>query len=216
MTQYSLTEIEFWLRKVAKASGLEWGLVEEAGKAARWLAGYGLPGPEFVYSHLSGLNEQDYQSYVPDCEQQPWQAGGGLLCPVITGAAVADRSAYMLDGTQFDIGNIAYPLLAVAIVGQAARFHKTVFTLAWADVRFSCFENGIGIEGNREDLMLTQVDALSCYQSEKAKPDQLPSTLAYDINPDTWAKIAALAFETYAPVTDESRAGAGAGLTDND
>ena len=29
-------------------------------------------------------------------------------------------------------------------------------------------------------------------------------------------RIDALAFETYAPATEESRAGAGAGLTDND
>jgi hypothetical protein len=39
----TLAEIESYLRKAARASGLEWGLAEEAGKAARWLAAFDLP-----------------------------------------------------------------------------------------------------------------------------------------------------------------------------
>ena len=36
----TLVEIEGYFRKVARAVGLHWGLAEESGKAARWLAAF--------------------------------------------------------------------------------------------------------------------------------------------------------------------------------
>ncbi|MDH3632898.1 MAG: DUF3726 domain-containing protein [Gammaproteobacteria bacterium] len=212
----TLAETESYLRKAARARGLEWGIAEEAGKAARWLAAFNLPGPEILFAHLQYLKDRDYRGLIPNCSVQPWQSSGGLLCPIITGAALADRSAQMLEGKKFELGSTAYPLLLAATVGQAARCHRTVFTTAWAGVRVSCFENGLSIEGNRDDLLLPAVDAVSCYRDELSTPQQLPSTFAYQIDSNTFKCINELAFETYAPATEESRAGAGAGLTDND
>ena len=212
----TLAETESYLRKVARACGLDWGIAEEAGKAARWLAAFKLPGPESMLAHLQHLAGQDYAAFIPDCGAQPWQSSGGLLCPIITGAALADRSAQMLEGKIFELGSTAYPLLLAATVGQAARCHRTVFTTAWAGVEVSCFENGLSIDGNRDDLLLAQVDAVSCRQNDLSSPQQLPSTLAYAIDNDIFKCIGELAFQTYAPATEESRAGAGAGLIDND
>jgi hypothetical protein len=212
----TLAETEFYLRKVARACGLDWGIAEEAGKAARWLAAFNLPGPEIALAHLQQLKEKEFSAYIPDADRRPWQSSGGLLCPIIAGAALADRSARMLEGEVFELGPTAYPLLLAATVGQAARCHRSVFTTAWAGVQISCFEDGLSIEGNRDDLLLPQVDAVSCRQDELAVPQQLPSTLAYKIDEETFRKIGELAFLTYAPATAESRAGAGAGLTDND
>ncbi len=212
----TLAEAESYLRKVARACGLDWGIAEEAGKAARWLAAFGLPGPELMLAHLENLRGKNYRDFIPDCTADPWHAPGGLQCPVISGAALADRSAQMLDGREFRLGAIAYPLLLAATVGQAARCHRTVFTTAWAGVRVSCFESGIAIDGNRDDLLLAEVESARCYQDDIAEPQRLPSTLAYTIDDAIFTRIDALAFETYAPATEESRAGAGAGLIDND
>ena len=212
----TLAETESYLRKVARACGLDWGIVEEAGKAARWLAAFKLPGPEITLAHLQQLQGKDYAGYIPDSSLQPWQSSGGLLCPIITGAAIADRSTEMLEGKVFELGSTAYPLLLAATVGQAARCHRSVFTTAWAGVKVSCFENGLSVEGNRDDLLLSQVDAVSCRQDDLTVPQQMPSTLAYEIDDEIFKNIDKLAFLTYAPATEESRAGAGAGLTDND
>lgn len=212
----TLAETESYLRKAARACGLDWGIAEEAGKAARWLAAFNLPGPEIMLAHLQQLKGKDYRSFIPDCSTQPWQSSAGLLCPIISGAALADRSAQMLEGKKFELGFTAYPLLLAATVGQAARCHRTVFTTAWAGVRVSCFENGLGIEGNRDDLLLPEVDAVSCYREDLSTPQQLPSTLAYQIDSKIFKRIDDLAFQIYVPATEESRAGAGAGLTDND
>jgi hypothetical protein len=212
----TLAETETSLRKVARACGLDWGLAEEAGKTARWLAAFNLPGPEFMLAHLQQLAGQDYRTFMPQSSVQPWQAGGGLLCPIITGAALADRSAQMLDGKVFSLGPSAYPLLLAATVGQAARCHQSVFTTTWAGVRVSCFANGLSIEGSHDDLLLTRVDAVTCQQDDLTTPQRLPSTLAYSIERKIFKDIDKLACETYAPATEASRAGAGAGLTDND
>lgn len=213
---FTLAEIESCLRKAARACGLDWGLAEEAGKAARWLAAFDLPGPETMFAHLQQLRGKNYETFIPDCGREPWQASGGLLCPVITGAALADRSAQMLAGHRFELGRSAYPLLLAATVGQAARCHKTVFTTRWHGVSVSCFEDGLSIDGNTDDLLLTAADAVSCARDDLAQPQQLPSTMAYGIDQAIFKRIDALAFQTYAPATAESRAGAGAGLTDND
>ena len=212
----TLAETESYLRKAARARGFDWGIAEEAGKAARWLAAFNLPGPEILFAYLQHLEGQDYKAFSPDCGVQPWQSGQGPMCPIITGAALADRSAQMLDGMIFELGSTAYPLLLVATVGQAARCHRTVFTTTWAGVEVSCFENGLSIDGNRDDLLLPQVAAVNCQQNDLSSPQQTPSTLAYAVNGDIFKSIDELAFQTYAPATEESRAGAGAGLTDND
>lgn len=212
----TLAEIESYLRKAARARGLDWGIAEEAGKAARWLGAFNLPGPETLFEHLQQLGGDEYDQFIPDCSLDPWQAPGGLLCPIITGAALADRSAQMLDGHGFRLAATAYPLLLAATVGQAARCHRRVFTTAWAGVRVSCFENGLSIAGKRDDLMLSRVESVTCRLDDLQQPQQLPSTLAYAIDPDVFKRIDRLAFQTYAPATEASRAGAGAGLTDND
>ena len=212
----TLSEAESSLRKAARACGLPWGIAEEAGKSARWLAAFGLPGPETLYAHLCGLEGRDYAEFVPDCNKQPWQAPGGLLCPVITGAALADRAAQMLDGKAFRLGRTAYPLLLAATLGQAARHHETAFVTCWADVRLICFGHGLQIKGRREDLLLAEAEHVCCCQDAGAEIEIEASTRAYEIDPALFRQIDALAFRTYAPATSESRAGAGPALTDND
>jgi len=214
--KHTLAEIESYLRKAAQAVGLGWGLSEEAGKAARWLSAFGLPGAEIMLAHLQQLDTGEYVRYQPSNLNDVWQASGEFLCPVITGAALADRSSQMLTGTKFRLGTVAYPILLAAIIGQAARYHRTTFTTSWAGVSINCYENGIRIEGNHDDLLVASAESVTCLQSNDKNPQSLPSTLACDIDSDAWLAIDKLAFNTYAPATAESRAGAGAGLTDND
>jgi len=212
----TLAEIEFYMRKVARAVDLDWGICEEAGKAARWLAAFNLPGPELLLSHLQSIESKSYRGFIPDCSQPVWQAPSGLICPVIGGAALADRSAQMLEGKVLELGAVACPLLLAATVGQAARCHQRAFVTSWAGVSVICHEEGLSVEGNHADVLLMATESVSCQQREDSPPQLLPATTAYSIDEETWQQIDALAFKTYAPATEESRAGAGAGLTDND
>ena len=212
----TLAEVEAQLRKAARAVGLGWGMAEEAGKSARWLAAFALPGAELMLAHLQALQDCDYPPWAPDVEHEPWQAAGGKLCPVITGAALADRAAWLLEGRSIRLGCTAYPLLLVATLGQAARFHRTAFTASWDRIEVTCFGHDLAIAGDETALTLTETDSVVCRHDPDAVAQQHASSLAYSIDEESLAAIDALAYRTYAPATDESRAGAGAGLTDND
>ncbi len=212
----TLAEIEPSLRKAARATGLDWGIAEEAGKTARWLAAFDLPGPETMLAHLQKLSGKDYAGFIPDCELEPWQARGVALCPVVAGAALSDRAAVMLEGHPIKLGPTAYPLLLAGSLGQAARFHQTAFTLCWSGMRMTCFSHGLSLSGDRDSLLLAEAPHVCCCQEDLTDPEQLASTRAYAIDEDIVRQINALAFQTYVPATEQSRAGAGAGLTDND
>ncbi len=79
----TLVEIEGYFRKVARATGLHWGLAEEAGKAARWLAAFNLPGPELLLKHLQMIEGKDYEQYKPvmglGAIGEPWHANRSLI-----------------------------------------------------------------------------------------------------------------------------------------
>ena len=212
----TLAEAESCLRKAARASGLDWGIAEEAGKTARWLAAFDLPGPETMFAHLQKLSGKDYADFIPHCDLEPWQASGVVLCPVVTGAALADRATVMLEGHPIKLGPTAYPLLLAGALGQAARFHQTAFTLCWAGMRMTCFSHGLSISGDRDSLQLVETPHVCCCQEDLTEPEQLASTRAYALDEKIFRQIDALAFQIYVPASEESRAGAGAGLTDND
>ncbi len=215
-TEVTLAEIESSLRKAARACGMAWGLAEEAGKAARWLAAFDLPGPELMLEHLSNLRGPDYDRFVPDCNTIPWKAPGGILCPVVTGAALADRAGDLLAGRPVELAGTAFPLLLVATLGQAARFHDTGFVVEWSDLRVECMGHALRFDGPRLSLFAQAAPSVDCRHEADAKPGLVASSQAYGIDELVWKRIEALAAETYAPATDESRAGAGAGLVDND
>ena len=215
-TALTLAEVESYLRKCARAVGLEWGIAEEAGKSARWLAAFDLPGPELTLAHLQQLDKDNYRNWIPDCAADPWSAVGGKLCPIVTGAALADRAALLLDGQTIRLNTTAYPLLLVATLGQAARFHDCVITTRWDGASVSSFAFDIALDGDTVAIQCAQTDAVQCFVDTGMQPQRKASTLAYSIDDGIYKQIDALAFQTYVPASEESRAGAGAGLTDND
>ncbi|MGQ0611243.1 MAG: DUF3726 domain-containing protein [Paracoccaceae bacterium] len=67
----SLSELRALITKAARGAGMEWGLAEEAGWAAEWLARRGLPAADWAADWLADRN-------------------GGADCPVARGTAWAD------------------------------------------------------------------------------------------------------------------------------
>ena len=212
----TLSEIEATVRKAARAVGLDWGICEEAGKSARWLAAFGLPGPDLMLKHLLYIESRDYKTMIPDCKQSPWRSPSESVCPIIAGAAISDRSAYMVADKEYMLVDVCYPLLMVAALGQAAQFYKTPFSARWLNVTVNCFENGIHIEGSREEQFSEFVASVSCRHGGYSVSQIPPSVLSYSIDEPVWEEILNLAFRTCVPASEESRAGAGAGMLDND
>jgi len=211
----SLAEIDAMGRKAARGAGLPWGLAEEAGRAARHLAAWGLPGPEALAALVAALDGAA-PAHAPRVEGGPWRAWAGALCPVSTGAALSDHAAEIADGAEIRLGPVLRPVLLLPFLVRAARDLDVLIGLEGADVAAAALPAGPAAgdwawagSGRLGGLAIRRV-AGSAHVPRHADAGARPVALA------TWRALDRYAHRTYAPATEASRAGAGAGLTDSD
>lgn len=88
----SLSEAEALARKAMRGAGASWGHAEEAGKAVRWLAARGLPGPK----RLTQLLKEWPGEGVQGDRESGWHGATGRLCPIRAGCLLQDHAG--LDG----------------------------------------------------------------------------------------------------------------------
>src|SRR5690349_10951505 len=84
----SLNEIETTILKAARGAGMEWGLAEEAGQSARFLARLELPF-EAPFLDLFSSRAWDTSPVVEGASFKPRRADA-WLCPIRTGAYLSD------------------------------------------------------------------------------------------------------------------------------
>ncbi|MEO0566644.1 MAG: DUF3726 domain-containing protein [Pseudomonadota bacterium] len=213
----SLGEVQSLSVKAARGAGMEWGLAEEAGMAARWLCVHGLPGVEALAGLLRDQDGGDYASSRPQTRSWPWYAEGQSLCPIKTGAAICDRARLIKSGEGFALQSTAWPILLAPFLASAASLTGKALKVSWQHVAVCVSSDSTSVDGNVDMLMcpetanvaIKEVSALQCellLPHFRARPDE--ASLEY---------LTRLAHRTYAPETEQSRlSGAGAGLTDND
>jgi len=218
MTECSINEVEGLARRAARGAGLTWGLAEEAAKATRWLAARRLPCVNLLARHLHTNDGVAYDAVVPDTSDTRWTARSGLLCPVITGAALSDIAKDITAGTRITLDAVAYPLLLSAFLGRAAKASGQGFELRWSGVTILCLPGGPCIEAREQGALEIDraTDVTICATTGEGQPiERRPESL--HVAAEDWAVLKALAARTYVPATVESRMhGAGAGLSDND
>ena len=207
---FSFNEVEVTAKRAVRGAGYAWGLAEEAGRVTRWLCAQGLDGA----AQLALLLEQRLAMTLDDHKtvtlNSEW-AGNGVLCPLITGALLSDRSDMLQDGS-ISIRNLAVPALLLPFAACAACSQKSMVTLTTGAV--SAVTDGL---------------QLALKQEWPANVDQIEITLggiltnpfqgATRASPDaeSWKTLNRFAHQTYAPATEESRLlGAGVGLSNND
>ena len=201
--RYTLAEIDALCGKAARGVGCPWGLAEEAGKAARWLAARGLPGPEALAALLEGAR---------DCPCSG--RGGGPECALRFGARLADRVERIAAGEPVS-GVVAQPLLVLAQLGRAATATASTFTVDWSGVRAHCGPAGLSIAANGD--LLPASTSLRCRAGRAELPEAPAEHRSRPVAASAWAMLERYAARTYAPATEASRqAGAGAGTVDND
>lgn len=209
---YSLNEIEAHAKKAARGGGYDWGVAEEAGKAVRWLASHGLPGPAVFAAHL------DTQAHdgPPQSLDGDWSSATGALCPLIAGVTLNDCADLLTAAHGQTMKNVTQPLLVVPFAAWAALHIKAQLSVVWNSVRATTNGYDLHVEGSEVDLSTPRTDALECFVA-KGRHTLTAPDLRGSINPDVWAKLNTFAQRTYAPATEASRLlGAGAGVSDND
>ena len=88
----SLNEIDVSVKRAARGVGMSWGLAEEAGKAARWLAARRLTRLELVIDYLCSQDHRPYEDMRPRRNGAVWSSRGGRLCPIVAGASLPVRN----------------------------------------------------------------------------------------------------------------------------
>lgn len=214
---HSLNEIESLARKATRGAGYSWGLAEEAGKTVRFLCAAGLPGAEALAGWLTENDGGDYATHCPDCAGSSWASSASLLCPLITGAALCDRAKNLCKDTGITLSATAYPLLLVPALASASDLAETGLTLAWPGMTYTRTNRESWLDADPAVLRAPRQENITITRSNTPAGSRLRRSYRGILSAETSATLNRFAHRTYAPETEESRrAGAGAGLTDND
>jgi hypothetical protein len=199
----SLNEIESLATKAARGVGLAWGMAEEVGFAARWLAVHDLDGVAAVDALLA----------LPDDRR------GGVACPIDAGTRLSGGSVRELPWTSQEL---ASPLLLLPFAAQLADNLRAVLIMAWDGALIEIMP---GVDGGqvavggdlsaRRAVVLIEYRARSGDSGTRALRNPRPGERMVD--DAAWARLSVLEARTYVPASTRSReSGAGAGLIDND
>ncbi|MFD2738001.1 DUF3726 domain-containing protein [Sulfitobacter aestuarii] len=211
----SLNEIEALSRKAARGGGLSWGLAEEAGKAVRWLCDAGFPGARLLVALLQLNDGKEYAELVPQLGDGIWQTRGGRLCPVIAGSLICDRADMLRQGEALLFGDTALPLLLAPFAAEAARLAEVSVVLEWPGARLSLGQGATLAEGDAAALEVACAGPVTLSRGARQGHAPAAGDVGRRLDTVTLGALEAFAQRTYAPATEASRAGAGAGQ-DND
>ncbi len=197
----SLAEIDALGRKAARGAGYSWGMAEEAGRAARWLAAWRQPGPQALLAAL-GIVDGAVAAHAPRPEGAPWRSEAGRLCPICAGVALCDRAGEIAGGAGFRLEQVLVPLLIVPFLCRAARDLDVLIRLDGSGIELVATPDGpatldwapLGVE-RCDQLRVRRTDAAPCR-------GRRPETASLPVPVETWRGLDRFAHRTYAPATD--------------
>ena len=224
---FSIGEVEALVLKAYRGAGFSWGMAQEAGKAAGWLAGHRLPALDAFATLLGQTAGQPHDQLAPvitsDLWPAVWTGSSNQLCPVVTGTLLSDLGSTVLEGqTSATFLSVATPLILVPFV--AALGVPAVLRVSSVEV-FIC---GNTIEPfSVSETLVGKIDVTLVLVARHAQPgNSKPGSTRHDrFTPavrgvgdvESVDLLETLAHQTYVPATQASReSGAGAGLTDDD
>lgn len=208
----SLNEIEVLARKAARGGGMSWGLAEETGKAVRWLSDHGFPGPWLLAELLEQNDGTPYAQLAPQQSDGTWRARRGPLCPIIAGALICDRADDLTTGAGLRLGQVAVPLMLAPFAAEVSRATGMNVALEWHGLSLILDGNAVAMEGENAALLAPYAGSVNLMPTkEPAFPTPRTSTGRH-VSAEVMRTLESFAMRTYAPATEASRAGAGAGV----
>ncbi|SDF25394.1 DUF3726 domain-containing protein [Limimaricola pyoseonensis] len=207
----SLNEIEALARKAARGAGMSWGLAEEAGKAVRWLSDHGFPGPDLLAELLRRNDGKPYSDLAPRQLDGVWRARRGPLCPIVAGALICDRADELGQGATLRLGEIAVPLLLAPFAYEAARTAGMTVALEWQGVSLVLGGAAPRLAGDETALVVADAGSVALFPADDRATASVRTSAGRQVSAETMRALEGFATRTYAPATEASRAGAGAG-----
>ena len=220
MQDYSIGEVDSLVLKAYRGAGFSWGLAQEAGNAAAWMAVNGLPALDEFAQLLGCIDRQVSGALTPLVSDKAcWLNPAKQLCPVITGAAFSESDLDAFDLKQgLNIQSVVQPMILLPFISQSAKHLKCDLVLQIDALKVVCAKDGGGHYG---PLRLASVESrksdVCIWQAEQSVKRPFQDHQRARATPQSLEFLNQLAHRTYVPASEESRlAGAGAGLLDND
>jgi len=218
----SRNEINALCLKAARGAGMSWGMAEEAGFAASWLAAHGLDGPAALLAQLHRIAGLDWQQICPVIGDGVWRPADNstALCPIALGATLSDYAMLPeapLGKAGLQIGPVSQPSLLMPFLAMVASNRGETIELDWQGTRASVTPNG-DLEGDVTALMRadTLEAVLTAHKASTPTMNRPKSTAHLPVNTATLRGLNDLAMRTTVPSSEGSRADAGAATSDND
>lgn len=209
----SLNEAAGMATKAASGAGRPWGLAQEAGHALSALEAMRLPGACALLKLLQETDGVSCERMRPTFASDGVWRGEGPLCPLLTGAYIADNGC---DAPVVKLENVHTPLLLVPFAGWAFDGVQ----VDWAGVSIVANQVEAAVTGTISSDPITATVQITTRPASNLGAAQITHSSRVgpvDIADEIWEGLSALAHRTYVPATEASRLkGAGAGLTDND
>lgn len=213
---YSIGEIAGLIQKAYRGIGRPWGLAEEAGRAADWLASRGLPGPDMFALLTRRFDGTDCRDCTPIDLTGPWKAPGSGLCPVIAGSSFCDAPMGVREPGGLSMHAVVAPLLILPFAAAVAGRTGWCLAVEWPGVKAVCAPGGYRIHAAAGDLV-GDMGNLTLSVTRADGNVSGPGRQRVQCSKATFETLDHFAHRTYVPETELSRLkGAGAGLTDND
>ena len=215
----SLNEIESTTKRAARGAGYDWGLAEDAGKAACWLASRQLPSVDAFLDVFDYVERNGFACFVPVVDTDKVLSGTETLCPITMGSYLNDVATDIEPDSVISIPHTFRPLILVSFVGLAAEATGKSFRVAWKDSCVDVSTSGSNISNDTHSLNLpiARVVKVSLLEQGEVGSLALGRSGSVEIDLQLWKKLQSLAARTYVAASEKSRnLGAGAGLKDSD
>lgn len=209
-TNLSASEVEALCAKAARGAGMDWGMAEEAGRAAKWLYQSGLNGPEALL-HL--LERMAHLGQLAIAGSDLHSIKGGDLSPITVGTALSDFERLHADPCQ--IAQVFSPVLVLPFVHQIAQATDRTLELEWRQGKLFVHPQG-SCSGMMRQLEHTRAARLALGPTGGISAPTHPIANRPVLKTQTIQRLDGFAMRTTVPATAASRANAGAGTSDND
>jgi len=140
MTELSIGELDSLVLKAYRGSGFSWGLSQEAGRAAAWMAMHGLPAAKCFTELLQKTDGLERTALTPETNTGNWSnftslvcpAGNSGCCPVIAGTMLSDFGWTV--GSKLRLSSVYSPLILIPFVSFCAKSARTALRVSIDEV----------------------------------------------------------------------------------
>lgn len=185
------SEVEALAYKATKGAGLPWGIAEEAAFIARWFHARGVDILSALVDHLDDIKDRDWDELIDP------NKGISALC---FGPSLGD---FLSTQDRYYLGQTMQPLFLLPFVDAAALANSCSYDI---------LADGTELTPCSSKYHCSNV-TVRMNSTSRFEATYTPCT-TYPI--DVKDRLDALAFATYVPATEASRAGAGSEQSDND